>query len=84
MPAKPVSLEPGVRVNGNHGNMETRLLLSKWDKERKEHRGQVGAAAGLREGQPLNLASDAVGLPWVRDSMITTLQPWHREQQPAA
>lgn len=49
MPAKTVSLEPGVRVNGNHGNMETRLLLSKWDMERKEHRGQVGAAAGLEE-----------------------------------
>lgn len=51
MPSKPVSLEPGVRVNGNHGNMETRLLLSKWGKEREEQRGQVGAAAGL-QGRP--------------------------------
>lgn len=48
--------------------METRLFFSKWGKERKEHRGQVGlgAASGLGEGQPLHLASDAVELPWVR------------------
>lgn len=34
-----------------------------------------GLLLASREGQPLNLASGAVELPWARDSLITVLQP---------
>lgn len=59
-----------MQVNGSHGNVETRLLLSKWGKEEKVG---MGSPASL-EGKPVNLASEVAEFSWARGiSLITSL-----------